>query len=277
MKQLLAALLLISCSCLPALAQTDTFALYQKKSVMIPMRDGVKLFTCVMSPVGNTKPLPILITRTPYGADWNLKEGGALDLTKMPAFSDMAREGYIFVFQDIRGKYKSEGTMQIHQPLIHTTQKGAIDESTDTWDAVDWLVKNLPNNNGKAGIYGISYPGWLALVGAVDPHPALKASSEQACMGDLFLGDDFHHNGAFRLSYGMEYTYEVEYDKTTDSDFPFPQFDVFDWYLKLGSLKNVNSKYFHNKVDTWNNFVQHPNYDTFWQKNSPLSYVQSAQ
>ena len=109
-------------------------------------------------------------------------------------------------------------------------------------------------------------PGWLALVGAVDPHPALKASSEQACMGDLFLGDDFHHNGAFRLSYGMEYSYEVEYDKTTDSDFPFPQYDLYDWYLRLGSLKNVNEKYFHNKIPTWNSFVEHPDYDCLLAK-----------
>ena len=96
-------------------------------------------------------------------------------------------------------------------------------------------------------------------------------------MGDLFLGDDFHHNGAFRLSYGMEYSYEIEFDKTTDSDFPFPQFDLYDWYLKLGSLKNVNEKYFHNKIPTWNSFVQHPNYDAYWQKNSPLNYVQYPQ
>jgi putative CocE/NonD family hydrolase len=189
----------------------------------------------------------------------------------------MLSEGYFLAIQDIRGKYQSEGTMQIHQPLIHRTEKNAVDESTDTWDTVDWLTKNLKGNNGKAGIFGVSYPGWLALVGAVDPHPALKASSEQACMGDLFLGDDFHHNGAFRLSYGMEYTYEVEFDKTTDSDFPFPQFDLYDWYLKLGSLKNVNEKYFKGKIPTWNNFVQHPNYDAFWQKNSPLSYVDYAQ
>jgi len=143
-----------------------------------------------------------------------------------------------------------------------------VDESTDTYDAIDWLIKNLANNNGKAGIVGISYPGWLALVGSVDPHPALKASSEQACMGDLFLGDDFHHNGAFRLSYGMEYTYEVEFDKTTDSDFPFPQFDLYDWYVNLGS---------HNKIPTWNNFVRHPDYDSFWQSNSPLNYIQYPQ
>ena len=189
----------------------------------------------------------------------------------------MASEGYIFVIQDVRGKYKSEGTMQIHQPLVHATQKNAVDESTDTWDTVDWLIKNVGNNNGRAGIFGISYPGWLALVGAVDPHPALKAASEQACMGDLFLGDDFHHNGAFRLSYGMEYSYEVEFDKTTDSDFPFPQFDLFNWYTSLGSLKNVNEKYFHNKIPTWNNFVKHPNYDSFWIKNSPLNYVSYPQ
>jgi uncharacterized protein len=257
--------------------QTDSISFYQKKTVMIPMRDGVKLFTVILSPVGNTKRLPILITRTPYGADIPVSEDGTISLADNAGVGTMAVEGYIFVYQDIRGKYKSEGYMEIHQPLIHTTQKNAVDESTDTWDAVDWLIKNVPYNNGKAGIYGISYPGWLALVGAVDPHPALKAASEQACMGDLFLGDDFHHNGAFRLSYGMEYSYGVEFDKTTDSDFPFPQFDLYDWYLKLGSLKNVNEKYFHNKIPTWNNFVLHPNYDAFWKKNSPLSYIRYPQ
>ena len=253
-------------------AQTNDLT-YKKSAVMIPMRDNVKLYTVILSPVNALKPVPILIQRTPYGAsvpdEYNI-------LTNMYV-GNMAKEGYIIVYQDIRGKFKSEGKMEIHKPLIHQVQKGAVDESTDTWDTVDWLIKNVSNNNGKAGILGISYPGWLALVGAVDPHPALKASSEQACMGDLFLGDDFHHNGAFRLSYGMEYTYEVEHDHTTDSDFPFPQFDLYDWYLKLGSLKNVNEKYFHNTIPTWNNIVKHPNYDNFWQKNSPLSYVKYPQ
>lgn len=246
---------------------------------MIPMRDGIRLHTVIYSPVGSKEPVPVLLQRTPYGADpGGITNDSALSVSIFGSnYGIMLKEGYFLVFQDIRGKYKSEGTMQIHQPLIHVAQKNAVDESTDTWDTVDWLVKNLKGNNGKAGILGVSYPGWLALVGAVDPHPALKASSEQACMGDLFLGDDFHHNGAFRLSYGMEYTYEVEFDKTTDSDFPFPQFDLFDWYLKLGSLKNVNDKYFHGKIPTWNNFVQHPNYDAFWQKNSPLNYVEYAQ
>lgn len=257
-------------------AQADELR-YHKTTAMVPMRDGVKLFTVIIEPVNATAALPILIERTPYGADIPIPADTSVSLKNWTSVASMAKEGYIFVFQDIRGKYKSEGTMQIHQPIVHLVKKGAIDESTDTWDTVDWLVKNVRNNNGKAGIYGVSYPGWLALVGAVDPHPALKASSEQACMGDLFLGDDFHHNGAFRLSYGMEYTYEVEYDKTTDSDFPFPQYDLFDWYRQLGSLKNVNEKYFHGKVPTWNNFVQHPNYDSFWQSNSTLSYVQYAE
>jgi len=265
-----------ACTCF-SFAQTGNKILYRKVTAMIPVRDGVKLFTTIFEPVNAAAPVPILLQRTPYGADRNMGKDSIFSLDGWTQMQPMAGEGYIFVIQDIRGKYKSEGSMQIHQPLIHSIQKGAVDESTDTWDTIDWLVKNTPGNNGKAGILGISYPGWLALVGSVDPHPALKASSEQACMSDLFLGDDFHHNGAFRLSYGMEYSYELEYDKTTDSDFPFPQYDLFDWYLSLGSLKNVNDKYFHNKIPTWNNFVQHPNYDAFWQKNSPLNYVQYAQ
>lgn len=261
------------------LAQTDSIRYMTVQEVMIPMRDGIRLHTLILNPYEGKSAYPILIQRTPYGAESPLQgKDTLLDLHQMGNnLGVMLRDGYFLVVQDIRGKYKSEGKMQIHQPLVHATEKNAVDESTDTWDTIDWLVKNLPGNNGKAGILGVSYPGWLALVGAVDPHPALKASSEQACMGDLFLGDDFHHNGAFRLSYGMEYTYEVEWDKTTDSDFPFPQYDLYDWYLKLGSLKNVNDKYFHGKVDTWNNFVKHPHYDEFWQKNSPLNYVYYAQ
>jgi uncharacterized protein len=277
MKKILLSLITITCFFSFVNAQKDSLLLYKKTSAMIPMRDGVKLFTVILAPVYAKEPSPFLIERTPYGADVHMPDDTVFTIPTRHGIASLAAEGYIFVFQDIRGKYKSEGTMQIHQPLTHATQKGSIDESTDTYDAIDWLLKNIPNNNGKAGIYGISYPGWLALVGAVDPHPALKAASEQACMGDLFLGDDFHHNGAFRLSYGMEYTYEVEHDKTTDSNFPFPQFDLFNWYLKLGSLESVNEKYFHNTIPTWNNFVKHPNYDSFWQKNSPLSYIKYPQ
>jgi len=265
------ALVLFSAFVVYASAQNITA--YNKHEVMIPMRDGIKLFTVIFTPRDAQGSFPILIERTPYGA----AVPDNYDILNTSYFSNMAKEGYIIVFQDIRGKYKSEGKMEIHQPIVHLKQKGTVDESTDTYDAIEWMIKNIPNNNGKVGILGISYPGWLALVGSIDPHPALKAASEQACMGDLFLGDDFHHNGAFRLSYGMEYSYEVESDPTTDSDFPFPQFDLYDWYLKLGSLKNVNEKYFHNKIPTWNNFVKHPNYDSFWQQNSPLSYVRQPE
>lgn len=258
---------------IPLFGQAAKSPLYKKTQVMIPMRDGVKLFTEIISPVNFSAALPILITRTPYGAETKFPLNKDFSLDSWSYVSKLADGGYIFVFQDIRGKNNSGGKMQIHQPVIHLTNKGAVDESTDTWDTVDWLIKNVPKNNGRAGIFGISYPGWLALVGAVDPHPALKASSEQACMADLFLGDDFHHNGAFRLSYGMEYTYEVEYDKTTDNDFPFPQYDLYNWYLKLGSLKNVNDKYFKRTIPTWNTFVDHPDYDEYWQKNSTLDYV----
>jgi len=153
-------------------AQTDANIKYRKTSVMIPMRDGVKLYTVILTPVDIKEELPILIQRTPYGANSGLPEdNNTFSPTSGFAYYNMSQDGYIFVFQDIRGKYKSEGHMQIHQPLIHLKQKGAIDESTDTWDTIDWLIKNIPNNNGKAGIVGISYPGWLALVGSVDPHP----------------------------------------------------------------------------------------------------------
>jgi putative CocE/NonD family hydrolase len=260
-----------------ALAQTDSLLDYKMSHYMIPMRDGIKLYTVILSPKYMKGPFPLLIQRTPYGAGFGVLNDTVFNLDRFQGLKTLAKSGFIFVFQDIRGKYKSEGNMQIHQPLIHETNKKAVDESTDTYDAVEWLIHNIQENNGKAGILGISYPGWLALVGSVDPHPALKASSEQACMGDLFLGDDFHHNGAFRLSYGMEYSYEIEFDKTTDSEFPFPEFDLFNWYLKLGSLKNVNTKYFHGKIPTWNHFVEHPSYDSFWKTNSPLSYVHYPQ
>ncbi|HSU27033.1 MAG TPA: CocE/NonD family hydrolase [Chitinophagaceae bacterium] len=273
MRKVFLVLLLLSLQFYSAYSQTDS-VVYSKRTFMIPMRDGVRLNTVFLQPVDKSVDYPIILSRTPYGASFPGRDGSTVTLTPRN-FGNfvMAKGGYIFVAQDIRGKFRSEGTMEIHEPLTHATEPGTVDESTDTWDTIDWLIKNVTGNNGKVGIYGISYPGWLALVGSVDPHPALKASSEQACMSDLFLGDDFHHNGAFRLSYGMEYSYELEFDLTKDSDFSFPQYDLFDWYLQLGSLKNVNEKYFHGKIPTWNNFTKHPNYDEFWKKNSTLSYV----
>lgn len=261
-----------------ALAQQTGITSYTKKTYMIPMRDGIKLFTVVLSPTNNTGPLPFLIQRTPYGADLPINEDSAIVTEKLPTYyKSMAEEGYLFIFQDIRGKFKSEGSFEMNRPVYHLLDKTKTDESTDAYDSIDWLIKNIGNNNGKAGIFGISYDGYTALDASIDPHPALKASSPQASPTDMFLGDDFHHNGAFRLSYGFEYSYLVENEKEANSDFPFPQFDLFDWYLKLGSLKNVNEKYFKSRLPAWNDFAKHPNYDSFWQKQSMLNTLHTAQ
>jgi len=232
---------------------------YSRQEVMIPMRDGVKLNTVIFTPKEQTAPLPFLLSRTPYGVSDNPSP------EKSQYTSDMAADGYIFVFQDIRGRYKSEGRFEMQRFNRNKKDPKAIDESTDTYDTFDWLLANIKNNNGKAGMYGISYDGWTTVMGAIDPHPALVAVSEQATPADMFLGDDFHHNGAFRLSYGFEYAFMEEAAKT-DSLFPFGSYDVYDWYLQLGPLSNVNKKYFHNKIPSWNDYVNHPNYDDFWQK-----------
>lgn len=258
-------------------AQTDSIRNYSKKTYMIPMRDGVKLFTVVFAPIESDKLCPFLIQRTPYGADFPIPEGESIPVSKMGRLAPMASEGYIFVFQDMRGKFKSEGSFEMNRPLYHLIDKTKTDESTDAYDAIDWLVKNIKNNNGKAGINGVSYPGYLALDASVDPHPALKASSPQASPADMFLGDDFHHNGAFRLSYGFEYSYLVENDKLSNSDFPFPQYDLFNWYLQLGSLKNVNDKYFKGRLAAWNDFAKHPDYDDFWVRQSTLTHIKTPQ
>lgn len=258
-------------------AQADTIATYTKKTYMVPMRDGIKLFTVVLAPTQFTQPCPFLVQRTPYGSDFPLPEDSTMPVNRMGALRAMAKEGYIFVFQDMRGKFKSDGNFEMNRPLYHLIDKTKTDESTDAYDAIDWLVKNIKNNNGKAGINGVSYPGYLALDAAVDPHPALKASSPQASPADMFLGDDFHHNGAFRLSYGFEYSYLVENDKLSNSDFPFPQYDLYNWYLQLGSLKNVNEKYFKGRLPAWNDFARHPDYDDYWKRQSTLTYIQRAQ
>jgi putative CocE/NonD family hydrolase len=237
---------------------------YLRTEVMIPMRDGVRLHTVIFTPVDQKEALPFLLERTPYGVN------GYRSPEKNTYVREMAEEGYIFVYQDIRGRYLSEGKFEMQRFTRDKNDSRSIDESTDTYDTFDWLLKNIPNNNGKAGMYGISYDGWTAVMGAIDPHPALKAVSEQASPADMFLGDDFHHNGAFRLSYGFEYSFMEEASKT-DSLFPFDMPDTYDWYLKLGPLSNVNKKYFFGKLPSWNDFTQHPNNDEFWQKQA-LAY-----
>ena len=184
----------------------------------------------------------------------------------------LADEGYIFVFQDIRGRFKSEGRFVMQRPPRSTADAGAIDESTDAYDTIDWLLKSIPGNNGRAGMLGISYDGWLTAMAMLDPHPALRAVSPQASPADMFLGDDFHHNGAFRLSYGFEYAVLTE-ASDTNAQFTFDRYDTFDWYLALGALSNVNARYLHGSLPSWNDFVAHPNYDAFWRRQAIGPYL----
>ncbi|MFD1142512.1 CocE/NonD family hydrolase [Larkinella insperata] len=232
---------------------------YDRREVLITMRDGVRLNTVIFTPKTAGKPLPFLFRRTPYG----VSKAPFPDQSSYTQF--MADEGYIFVAQDIRGRYKSEGTFEMQRFSRNPADPKAIDESTDTYDTIEWLLKTIPNNNGNVGMYGTSYDAWTSVMGALDPHPALKAISEHATPADMWIGDDFHHQGAFRLSYGFEYAFMEEAAKT-DTLFPFSTYDTYDWYLKLGSLANVNKKHFLGKLPAWNDFAKHPNYDQFWQK-----------
>jgi putative CocE/NonD family hydrolase len=181
-------------------------------------------------------------------------------------FRDLVDDGYIFAFQDIRGRFRSEGKFVMTRPARDAKEPKAIDEASDTSDTIDWLLKNT-DSNGRVGMLGVSYDGWLTAVAMLDPHPALKAVSPQASPADMFLGDDFHHHGAFRLSYGFEYVAMMETDKT-NANFKFDRKDTFDWYLKLGALSNVKAKHFGDTLPTWNDFAAHPNYDDFWKRQS---------
>jgi putative CocE/NonD family hydrolase len=268
MKRFVAACAVIA-AWLPVSAATlaDRF---HKTDVMIPMRDGVRLHTELYAPSNALAPLPFLITRTPYGQSLD-KQGFNLMLDR---YEELARDGYIFVFQDIRGRHASEGQFVMMRPPRDRADAKAVDESTDAWDTVEWLLKNIPHHNGRAGMLGISYGGWLTVMAAIDPHPALKAVSEQASPADMWMGDDFHHNGAFRLSYGLEYSVEMETSKI-NTPVDFDTFDTFEWYLKLGPLTNFARKYGGGKLPTWNAFVEHPNYDEFWRRQSVTPYLKA--
>ncbi len=250
----------ISSTCLFA-QQTGADDKYNRQEAMIPMRDGIKLHTVIFTPKNQTDKLPFLMLRTPYGVQHERSPEHS-SYTK-----ELAEEGYIFVYQDIRGRYLSEGKYEMSRFSRDKKDPKSIDEASDTYDTIDWLLKNIPNNNGKVGEYGISYDGWTTIIAAADPHRAMVAVSEQATPSDMFMNDDLHHNGAFRLSYAFEYAFMEEISKT-DSLFHFGNYDTYDWYLKLGPLSNINSKYMHGKLPSWNAFTEHPNYDDYWKKQS---------
>jgi putative CocE/NonD family hydrolase len=204
--------------------------------VMVPMRDGARLYTQVYTPTQAAEKLPILFLRTPYGA-------GALNPQRIAtALQEVTADGYIIVTQDIRGRFKSEGQFVMLRQPRDSQDKKAIDESTDTYDTIEWLLKNVPNNNGRVGMAGTSYGAWLTVMGMLDPHPALQAAVQQASPADMWIGDDFHHNGAFRLSYGFEYAYMMESSKEiTDVTTVIDRFDAYEWYLELGPLSNADA------------------------------------
>jgi len=234
---------------------------YARTESMISMRDGVKLYTQIDAPARSSEPLPILILRTPYGlGDLKADQVAAL----LPEISE---GGYIIVRQDIRGRFKSEGQFVMLRQPRDPKDKNAIDESTDTYDTIEWLLKNVPDNNGRVGMAGTSYGAWLSVMGMLDPHPALKAVVQQASPADMWLGDDFHHNGAFRLSYGFEYVYMMESSKEISNPTNvIDRLDAYEWYLNLGALPNVDKKYFQGKLRTWTDFVNQPDYNAFWKR-----------
>src|SRR5215203_4336052 len=235
-------------------------ASFVRTEAMIPMRDGVKLYTQIYAPPSAGEKLPILLLRTPYGI------GDASPEQLAAAIPELWADGYVVVRQDIRGRFKSEGQFVMLRQPRDPKDKQAIDESTDTYDTIEWLLKNTPNN-GRVGMAGTSYGGWLTVMGMLDPHPALQAAVPAASPADMWIGDDFHHNGALRLSYGLEFTYMMESSKEiSDPSKIIDRYDTYEWYLDLGPLSNVDAKYFNGKLPTWNDFVNHPDYDAFWKR-----------
>jgi len=236
---------------------------YTRTEVMIPMRDGIKLHAIILKPADISTPLPFLLERTPYGVDGTSR---ASFFVQRP---ELARAGYIYVAEDIRGRYKSKGKFTMMRPLADHHDHKAIDESTDTWDTVDWLLKNISGNNGRVGVVGTSYPGYLAMMAGIDPHPAVKAISPQAPMIDVWLGDDFFHNGAFRQSYGYDYVLDMESSKefthgSYGKDKNGNLIDGFDYFLGRGSFIQDVMQSHSPVLPTWKLFLGHPAYDSYW-------------
>jgi putative CocE/NonD family hydrolase len=243
---------------------------YTKMEKYITMRDGKRLFTSIYLPKDHSKKYPILMTRTPY----NVAPYGENGYKKMLGQNMLfAKEGYIFVYQDVRGRWMSEGDFVDVRPDIDNKKSNKdIDESSDTYDTIDWLIKNLPNNNGRVGIMGISYPGFYSTASLPNAHPALKAASPQAPVTDWFIGDDFHHNGAFMLmdAFSFYTSFGVPRPKPITPDqfktaIKFKEKDNYKFYLDMGALPNYKTRYMGDSMKFWNDIMAHPNYDAFWK------------
>lgn len=246
----------------------DTRVAFKKTEVMIPMRDGVKLFTVILSPENQTQNLPMLMTRTPYGVKgWS---SAGLNGSR----PELVKDGYIFVFQDIRGRTDSEGVFEMLRPPRDKRDPKSTDESTDTYDTIEYLLKNVPMNNGRVGIMGVSYDGWTAAVALLDPHPALKASSPQAPVTDLWMGDDFSHNGAFRQTYAHHWAVPLEMAAKGGS-VKIESPDLYDWYLKEAKLPEL-SRDLATKSHSWKAFIEHPTWDSYWQSKATNLYLKDT-
>ncbi len=252
---------------------------YTRSSHKIQVRDGVHLYTIVYAPKDQTQKYPILMMRTPYGIHPYEEDKYRFTIGPNKYF---AKEGYICVYQDVRGRYMSEGVYDNMRPQLQNPGgKKDIDESTDTYDSIDWLVKNVPNNNGKVGLYGISYPGFYTSAGMINAHPALKAASPQAPIADWFF-DDFFHHGAFFLSHAFPF-----FDRFGDPRGPEPStkrvtppnygtMDGYKFFLDIGPLKNVNPRHYKDKITFWNTMLEHPTYDKFWQDRNLLPHLKNV-
>ncbi|MDO8366576.1 MAG: CocE/NonD family hydrolase [Saprospiraceae bacterium] len=255
---------------------------FTKREVMIPMRDGKQLFTSIYSPKDQSKQYPILLRRTPYSCSPYGVGSFSTGFQNM----NLARAGYIFVFQDVRGRYMSEGEFVDVRPFIPASDpspkgKKQVDESSDTYDTVDWLLKNASNNNGRVGVMGISYPGFYATMAILAGHPAIKAVSPQAPVTDWFIGDDFHHNGAFMLMDGFGFYSgfgKIRPKPTTEGQPGFSDWntsDNYDFFLRAGALRNFAAKYDMGKIPFWNDLMAHPNYDAWWQARNPRPHLKN--
>jgi putative CocE/NonD family hydrolase len=230
---------------------------YVKSEAMIPMRDGVTLHTVILRPKGGGDGLPFLMQRTPYGVDGYTSE--RLNLMK----PELAASGYIWVFEDIRGRYGSGGQFVMNRPIVAHATKTDVDETTDTRDTIDWLLKHVDGNSGVVGVYGVSYPGFLAMMAGIDAHPAVKAISPQAPMTDVWMGDDFFHNGGFRETYGFDYVQELEAQKT-DAVVQSKE-DTYSFFLAHVNFAGAAKAAGMEKLPTASRFLNEPSYTKFWR------------
>ena len=242
---------------------------FKYQEVMIPVRDGVHLQTVILTPVSQNGRLPILFRRTPYGVPDKAPN-------EIPAsMKELMQDGYIYVIQNLRGRFKSEGTFNLSS-YVNLNDPKATNETTDAYDSIEWLVKNVPNNNGKVGMFGVSYDGLTSALTLLKPHPALKAISEQASPADEWMNDDDHHFGALRESYTFEYAVLEQADKNKNTHFEFETYDTYQWYLDLGPLSNINMRYLHGSIPYWNDTVTHPDYDDFWKREAWVNQLHAS-